>query len=750
MAVFRVALSFVTTVLCCSVASSSRLTGIPTLPFNVSSDEAYAVSSIKSIIVDRAYANHVDESGETLIPPTLHDFASTFTADLNAIWGLNVSVAVASQPRPRSIYLSISENPSFSYASGEPSSEGYAFEVTASGIVVHGASPLGVWWGTRSLIQQSILSNGSLPLGKSVDTPGWRLRGMMLDAGRHFYPLEFIVEICSYMSFFKQNALQLHLSDNLYNSAIYSRERSLSLYARFRLWSESPEVEGLNRFRNESYTKREFKSIQSECAARGVTIIPEIEAPGHALPIVQWKPELGLTTDLSLLNISHPDTIPTMKTVWGTFLDWFDSKTVHIGADEYTAEVSEYNRFVNEMAEFIHTNSSKTVRIWGTFPPHPEYDNITTDVSIQHWEFFEDNPLYDYIKNNYSVVNSDDTFYVVNKWSGSYPQKVNIAKSFTGNPATGGIWQPYIFDTNNATNNPERSNKRVLGAIAPLWNDYGPNATVYSEAYYAWKEGIPALADKQWGGDLLEPEFSSIFPSLHALIPGQNLERSIPSIGSTIFHYGAAGNPSEQDTYTTKDRRERRRKIPDLSGNDYHASTNCSSTANNTLLITQSCTLQTPFSSKGRNYTLSMKLYIDSAQPDAHLISGGDSSLLLTPNITLFASGNYYRLNSTVPLQTWVELDIIGRGERTLARVRETSLEEAFPLSNAEADTAEDITGATGAEEEEFQAILGINGALFVWAPIAVEAPIAILGGGGGGGGWTGEVAGLMLSSEAE
>jgi hexosaminidase len=188
------------------------------------------------------------------------------------------------------------------------------------------------------------------------------------------------------MSFFKQNTLHLHLSDNLFNNKRYSREQSLSLYARFRLWSDSPELAGLNKFRNESYTYSDFQSIQSSCAARGVTILPEIEAPGHALPIVQWKPELGLTNDLSLLNISHPDTIPTMKTIWSSFMDWFDSKTVHIGADEYTGEVTDYNRFVNEIASFIHKNGSKSVRIWGTSPPKAEYDNISKDVAIQHCE----------------------------------------------------------------------------------------------------------------------------------------------------------------------------------------------------------------------------------------------------------------------------------------------------------------------------------------------------------------------------
>ena len=159
---------------------------------------------------------------------------------------------------------------------------------------------------------------------------------LQLDGGRHYYPPEFVVELCAYLSFFKQNTFHLHLSDNLYNNVdIYSLERQLSLYAAFRPWSDDPAVAGLNRRANESYTRSDFDSIQSQCAARGVTIIPEIESPGHALVISQWKPELGLNDSLDLLNVSYPDTIPTVETIWNTFMPWFHSKVVHIGADEY-------------------------------------------------------------------------------------------------------------------------------------------------------------------------------------------------------------------------------------------------------------------------------------------------------------------------------------------------------------------------------------------------------------------------------
>ncbi|KAJ8109777.1 hypothetical protein ONZ43_g6044 [Nemania bipapillata] len=376
------------TVVSSTAIVGSRVIGIPTIPYNASDGGGtYTFSNIKSVIVDEAYTGWVDNTGETLIPRTLHQFGGLFFSDILTIWQVqNLSQIDAAAPEPHCVFLTISENYPYKYANGEPAAEAYELEVTTEGITIRGASPLGVWWGTRSLIHLALLSRGNIPIGKSVDVPGWKIRGMMLDAGRHYYPSEFISDLCAYMSFFKQNTLHLHLSDNLYNNVkLYSREQSLSLYARFRLWSDSSLVSGLNKFKNESYTEEDYNSMQLACASRGVTIIPEIEAPGHALPIVQWKPELGLSSDLSLLNISHPETIPTMKTIWVTFLGWFATKTVHIGADEYTGDVGDYNHFVNEMADFIRAHGSKDVRIWGTFPPKPDYQNIDQNVSIQHY-----------------------------------------------------------------------------------------------------------------------------------------------------------------------------------------------------------------------------------------------------------------------------------------------------------------------------------------------------------------------------
>ena len=102
---------------------------------------------------------------------------------------------------------------------------------------------------------------------------------------------------------------------------------------------------------------------------------------------------------------------------------------------------------------------------------------------------------------------------------------------------------------------------------------------------------------------------------------------------------------------------------------------------------------------------------------------------MLTPNITLFASGNYYRLNSSLPLGKPLDLTIVGRGNRTFA-----SVSGVEPIGDTSA-------------EQEFLTQIGVNGEYFVWAPMAIEAPLRQTGGQGSG--WTGVLSGMNLTSEA-
>ncbi|GJN74007.1 hypothetical protein PLICBS_008091 [Purpureocillium lilacinum] len=682
--------------------------GIPTTPYNQSGNSTVALHHLKHIVVDKRFAQHRDGSGLSLIPPTLREFATTFAEDLENILGIHTVVLEDAKSKPNGIFLTLGDADTYLDAAGRPTSEGYTLRVDELGITITGASPLGAWWGTRTVLQQAAIHEGALPMGTGIDAPGWSTRGMMLDCGRHFYPKEFLIEMCSYMSYFKQNTFHLHLMDDV--GGVKKTDNLQGIYARLRLWSNGDAVKGLNNHPNESYTRRDFDEIQDKCAARGVAILPELESPAHAMPIVQWRPQIAYQGDVSQLNISHPDTVPTVQTIWKEFLPWFHSKVVSIGADEYRGPKDDYKKFVNIMDRFIREESGKSIRIWGTFPPQkgkPSNNEISPNVSIQHWAYSFDNPLNDYIKNNYSVVNSDEMFYIVLK-TRYYSRTVNTSITFQGDPSTHGPWYPYIFSLKNATNNPPRDEPLVQGAIAPLWNDRGPSASVYSEAYYAWRDGIPALADKQWGGSLTKGQFVDVFPKLHQHIPGQNLERFIPSNGTTIFRYAF--------------NKRRGNIVQDVSSNGFNAKTTCKST-NSSMIVTPNCTLTTPWGSKGRNYTLSLSLKVDElANPtNTTLIEGSDSTLMLTPNITLFAAGNYLRLNTTIPLKEWITLKIIGRGQRTFASLTSR-------LANS------------SGEEQEFLSWMQRDNR---WVPMAIEAPIKEVKG------WTGEMNGLSLTNEA-
>lgn len=352
------------------------------------------------------------------------------------------------------------------------------------------------------------------------------------------------------------------------------------------------------------------------------------------------------------------------------------------------------------MNGYMQSTANKSIRIWSTFPPSSNYtNNIATNVSIQHWELYEDNPYWDYIKNGYDVLNTDDAFYIVSKYSAGYPQTINITKVFHGAP-DGGPYAPNIFDTSNSTNNPSRDEPRVLGHVAGLWNDFGPNTTVYSEAYYAWREGLPALADKQWGGRLVENDYYAVFDKLHAAVPGQNLDRAIASKSETILSY-SFDNQTQLPT------------VKDSSGNQYDGKTNCT-VANGLLALIPKCSLTTPLSSKGRNYTLSFSIYPTSQTPGA-IFSGPDSVLLAgngsISNITIVASGNPYTLNYSLPLNTWTKASLVAQGNATFFKVEGES-------SDKKAVT-----------QMEFLTRIGLDGEALVWREMAIEAPLATIGG---------------------
>ena len=149
----------------------------------------------------------------------------------------------------------------------------------------------------------------------------------------------------------------------------------------------------------------------------------------------------------------------------------------------------------------------------------------------------------------------------------------------------------------------------------------------------------PALADKQWGGNLTDDDYDVLFAKLQPVAPAQNLDRHVESKSSTVLKYKFAARPQRGSCTNSN-------VIKDLSGNGYDAKTNCS-IANGALQFTKGCSVKTPLTSKGRNYTLSFTLKQTSNTPgplfkgpDSELRSGNGSSSA----VMLVSAGNAFAL----------------------------------------------------------------------------------------------------------
>ncbi|KAH9914641.1 glycoside hydrolase [Epithele typhae] len=454
----------------------------------------------------------VDSESADLGSPSLLDFAQTFQQDLKEAAHYVVGAPVRTSKKPPTthsvptIYLSVDPSLSFSLYNGEPTNEGYNFEIDTNVYTIRASAPIGVWWGTRTLLQQAALQLAqgskmvSFPAGKGSDSPGWEVRGFMLDAGRHWFETSFLgisavyvvrlrltcinptADLCIYASFFKINELHLHASDNLWNptSSTAQATKVEHLYAavRFQPPPDSPI--------NESWSEADFRAMQATCAAYGVA--PELMedgAPDH-------------------LNLSHPDTIPTVKAIWDEFLPW---------RDEYDAALAN---------DYIASN--KSIRVWGTYEP---------STTRAHWDFPGDSIPVQLLAAGYRVINSEQAFlYLDGKTSDS------------GQPAVDLRLGPNIFSLTDPSNNTAPDAPGLRGSIFALWSDWGNNASTALEAYYQLSRSTALFAEKAWAGAgvrasaLDRAQFAAAYPPLNAAAPGQNLNRVVaPAHANVVFEH---------------------------------------------------------------------------------------------------------------------------------------------------------------------------------------------------------------------
>lgn len=235
--------------------------------------------------------------------------------------------------------------------------EGYVVSVRYNKIIISGKTAQGVFYGIqtlRQLIPASIESDDNqleeitIPAVTIKDSPTYTYRGMHLDVARHFFPVAFIKKYIDLIAMHKMNTFHWHLTeDQGWRIEIKKYPKLTEIGA----WRKETVLEkNFSPFKGDGkryggfYTQEEIKEVVAYATERHVTVIPEIEMPGHSLAAITAYPELGnegeqyeVGTSWGVFNEIYAPSEKTFKfleDVLSEVIALFPSKLIHIGGDE--------------------------------------------------------------------------------------------------------------------------------------------------------------------------------------------------------------------------------------------------------------------------------------------------------------------------------------------------------------------------------------------------------------------------------
>ena len=223
--------------------------------------------------------------------------------------------------------------------------EGYRLEVSKQGVRIVAASAAGLYYGVQSLRELATLG-GELPCCLIEDAPRFEYRGVLIDISRHFRTKEFLMRQIDMMARLKMNRLHLHLTDAAGWRIEIDAYPELTTYAAWRkpaTWKEwwygdrGHVAMGSEGAYGGYLTKAEARELVAYAADRYITIIPEIEMPGHSDEVIATYPELSCTNRNPRqgdLCIGKEATFEMMQSILGEIIEIFPSEYIHIGGDE--------------------------------------------------------------------------------------------------------------------------------------------------------------------------------------------------------------------------------------------------------------------------------------------------------------------------------------------------------------------------------------------------------------------------------
>lgn len=235
--------------------------------------------------------------------------------------------------------------------------EAYTIQVDKKCVTIAGSTPKGVFYGVQTLRKSLPVGAATvvrLPSVKISDSPRFVHRGMMLDCSRHFFPLEFVKRYIDLIAMHNMNVFHWHLSDDQGWRIEIKKYPELTIKGSRR----SGTVIGYNTALDDSipyggyYTQEQAREIVEYARQRYVTVIPEIDMPGHMLAALATYPELGCTGGpyevghrwgiyKDVLCVGNDKIYDFCEGVLDEIMQIFPSKLIHIGGDETPTEVWE-------------------------------------------------------------------------------------------------------------------------------------------------------------------------------------------------------------------------------------------------------------------------------------------------------------------------------------------------------------------------------------------------------------------------
>jgi hexosaminidase len=385
--------------------------------------------------------------------------------------------------------------------------ESYTMTVRGGRVNISGPGEAGVFYGTRTLKQEAH-GGGTAPEGVVRDGPAKPVRGLMLDIARKHFTAGWIEDRVRELGDLKFNQLQLHFSDD----------------QAFRVESDThPEIVS-----REHLTKAQVKRIVALAASRHITVVPEIDSPGHLGAVIAAHPDLQLRNVRGVrtrgaIDISKPAAARIVDDLLNEYAGLFPGGPWHLGGDEYQALVvsdpeATYPQlaaaareahgpggtvadlttdWLNDRADTVRAHD-KTPRAWN--------DGFFRDTSVQpdkdiqagYWtgkEIGARQPVA-YLSAGRKVINYNDEFlyYVLGQpQTFVYPTGQRIYEQ----------WTPRVLRDTQAV--ASKYDDQILGGFFAVWCDF-PNAQTQSQVAAGIRMPLRATVQKLW--DPGKPELS--------------------------------------------------------------------------------------------------------------------------------------------------------------------------------------------------------------------------------------------------